>query len=114
MKHSLLLTGIGMLTLLGAVPAFAQQPYCREYQQTITIEGRTQQGYGTACLQPDGSWKLLPPSDPNEGENVSYVVRQNQVYVMPPEPFVVFEYEGGRHYYPHEYPRLYPHYRHWR
>lgn len=33
--------------------------YCREFQQTITVAGEAQQGYGTACRQPDGSWKIL-------------------------------------------------------
>lgn len=33
--------------------------YCREFQQTITIDGQTQQGHGTACRQPDGSWKVV-------------------------------------------------------
>ncbi len=32
--------------------------YCREYQQTIVVGGKTQSGYGTACQQPDGSWKV--------------------------------------------------------
>jgi surface antigen len=32
---------------------------CREYQQTITVGGRTQEGYGTACRQPDGSWRIV-------------------------------------------------------
>lgn len=32
--------------------------YCREYQQTITIGGKQEQSYGTACRQPDGSWKI--------------------------------------------------------
>ena len=31
---------------------------CREYQQTITVGGRTQQGFGTACQQSDGSWRM--------------------------------------------------------
>ena len=33
--------------------------YCREYQQTITVAGETATGYGTACRQPDGSWRLV-------------------------------------------------------
>ncbi len=33
--------------------------YCREFQQTINVGGETQQGYGTACRQPDGSWKIV-------------------------------------------------------
>ncbi len=32
--------------------------YCREYQQEITVGGKKQQSYGTACRQPDGSWKI--------------------------------------------------------
>lgn len=32
--------------------------YCREYNQTISVGGRLQEGYGTACRQPDGSWQL--------------------------------------------------------
>lgn len=33
--------------------------YCREFQQTITVGGKTERGYGTACRQPDGSWKIV-------------------------------------------------------
>jgi len=33
--------------------------YCREYNTTATIGGQTQQVYGTACRQPDGSWQLV-------------------------------------------------------
>jgi surface antigen len=41
-------------------PAYeTRQGYCREFQQTIIVGGRPQQGYGTACRQPDGSWQIL-------------------------------------------------------
>lgn len=33
--------------------------YCREYQQTIYVGGKQQSGYGTACQQADGSWKVV-------------------------------------------------------
>jgi surface antigen len=33
--------------------------YCREYQQTIVVGGKTQSGYGQACQQPDGSWRVV-------------------------------------------------------
>jgi surface antigen len=35
-----------------------QGQYCREYQQTVTIGGKTETAYGTACRQPDGSWRI--------------------------------------------------------
>lgn len=37
----------------------AEGRYCREYQSTAVVGGKTQQTYGTACRQPDGSWKLV-------------------------------------------------------
>jgi hypothetical protein len=35
------------------------QQYCREYQTTSIINGRPQQVFGTACLQPDGTWRIV-------------------------------------------------------
>jgi surface antigen len=32
--------------------------YCREFTQQVTVAGKTQNAYGTACRQPDGSWKI--------------------------------------------------------
>jgi surface antigen len=31
---------------------------CREYSQNITVGGKAQKAYGTACKQPDGSWRI--------------------------------------------------------
>ena len=42
----------------GRVVITKQEGYCREYQQIIVIGGREHEGYGTACRQPDGSWKI--------------------------------------------------------
>jgi surface antigen len=33
--------------------------YCREYQTTVVIDGRPQNGHGTACRMADGSWQLV-------------------------------------------------------
>jgi hypothetical protein len=33
--------------------------YCREYQALVFVGGQKQNGYGTACYQPDGSWKVI-------------------------------------------------------
>lgn len=33
--------------------------YCREFTQTIVVAGKKQQGYGTACRQDDGTWKIV-------------------------------------------------------
>ena len=33
---------------------------CREYQVSAVIGGRVEQMWGTACRQPDGSWRAQP------------------------------------------------------
>ncbi len=32
---------------------------CREYQANVTIDGRPEVAHGTACRQPDGTWKVV-------------------------------------------------------
>ncbi len=32
--------------------------YCREYTQTINVDGRVEAGQGLACRQQDGTWKI--------------------------------------------------------
>lgn len=38
----------------------SSEGYCREFQQTITVGGKTEKAYGKACRQPDGAWKIVP------------------------------------------------------
>lgn len=33
--------------------------YCREYRTTVTIDGRREEALGTACQQPDGTWRVV-------------------------------------------------------
>lgn len=33
--------------------------YCREFKQQITVDGRSEAAYGTACKQADGTWKVV-------------------------------------------------------
>ena len=33
--------------------------YCREYLAAVVVGAREQRAYGTACRQPDGSWKIV-------------------------------------------------------
>jgi surface antigen len=48
----------GSITPRPAYQASSGQ-YCREYQQSVTVGGQTQDAYGTACRQPDGTWKIV-------------------------------------------------------
>ena len=49
----------GTITPMREGYAPAVNATCREFQQTIVVAGRSQQGYGTACRQPDGSWRIV-------------------------------------------------------
>lgn len=33
--------------------------YCREFTQSVTIDGKSEQAQGTACRQADGTWKII-------------------------------------------------------
>jgi surface antigen len=41
----------------GTIPSTGE--YCREFQQNVQVGGQTQKAYGTACRQPDGSWRVV-------------------------------------------------------
>ena len=36
-----------------------QNDYCREYLQTVVIDGQESQAYGTACRAADGDWMIV-------------------------------------------------------
>lgn len=66
---------------------------CREFTKTVTIGGTQQQAYGTACRQPDGTWKLAQ-QEPQQVEP-RYVPPQEAPVVIaapPPQPRVVYVY----------------------
>lgn len=33
--------------------------YCREFQQKVTVGGKTEEAYATACQNPDGTWEVV-------------------------------------------------------
>lgn len=33
--------------------------FCREYTSMVEVGGESQTAYGTACRQPDGTWKII-------------------------------------------------------
>ena len=48
----------GSLTPSTPYATASGQP-CREYHSTVTIDGQTEDVYGTACREPDGSWRFV-------------------------------------------------------
>lgn len=37
----------------------ASGQYCREYEASVSVAGRAERAWGTACRQADGSWRLV-------------------------------------------------------
>ena len=72
-----------------------QQTYCREYTQTLKIANHIQKAYGTACLQPDGSWQLMPKTA--QAPNITYIMRDENLYYMPPQPLFGIVLGGHGH-----------------
>lgn len=63
------------------------QRYCREYNGQALVAGRYQQTYGTACMQPDGSWQIQTPN--GVGTTLDYIpppaaYNQPVTYYNPP------------------------------
>lgn len=63
MKKHLLIIGCTLAASLGgAQPATAlpyHDSYCREFTRPVNVGGQLEDAYGTACLQPDGSWRIV-------------------------------------------------------
>lgn len=79
--------------------------YCREYQQTVIIGGKKRDSYGTACMQPDGDWKILP-SDAQQYATEDTVIEyiEEPRYVSAP----VYMVPPPMYYEPIPYYRSYP------
>lgn len=76
----------------------AEGVYCREYQQVIIIGGKKEKGYGTACRQADGSWRIVAPGSVSEvspGPSKE-IVRTYRYY----DPWA-FSYPYAYTYFPH-------------
>ena len=81
-------------------PAPAPQPQCREFQQTVMVGGQPQQGYGTTCLQADGSWQIVQPATASPPPAPPAPV------AVAPAPYAAYPYPA----YPYPYSYPYPYY----
>ncbi|MCB1783133.1 MAG: hypothetical protein KDI13_03995 [Alphaproteobacteria bacterium] len=80
---------------------------CREFTENIRIGGRIESGYGRACLQEDGSWRIVAPASAEYSEPDFDRAQYTPVRVVAYEdrrPHYVTVYERPRVvYYPEYY-----------
>lgn len=69
MTMRLVRTALGGLVLTCSACVVAPSPApmavtqnCRPFTQTITVDGKSQPGYGVECQQPDGTWTVVTPA----------------------------------------------------
>lgn len=65
----------------------AQGQPCREFITTIIVGGEQQQGYGTACRQPDGTWQIV---NDEPAPQATKVVNRPVYVVQPAERYYVY------------------------
>ena len=73
--------------------------HCREYTRTIYVGGQAQEGVGKACLQRDGSWRIVseaqvPATLPSTTTKVKNVYIERDHYVP------AHRYRYGNYYRP--------------
>ncbi len=68
---------------------------CREFSDTITINGQPQQAHGTACQQPDGSWRIVDQGQsgtPGAPATTQTVPGYYPAYPYPYDPYYSYPY----------------------
>jgi hypothetical protein len=77
--------------------------YCREYTSMATVGDSEQETVGTACLGPDGTWRIADPDNPPSPAPASLP----QTYAAAPpvaaDPAPAYSYYPGYAYYPAPY-----------
>ncbi len=101
-----LMIGAGLVAAVVVLAGTAEAqdaPYCREYQQKVTVGGKVKESWGTACMQPDGSWQKM---DNSEQDNVAAAVAEDIQVTQYAEPVVVQQvvYAEPVYYEPVVYP----------
>ena len=116
-RNALVAFAVSIAALAGS-GGEAKAEQCREYTRTVYIGARAQEAYGTACLQPDGSWMIvgegLGNDIPDNVSNVNYIIHDNDRYITPnrvvyyntrpvyyrprPNPVFVWNFGSNRYY----------------
>lgn len=101
---------VPVLTVAGTQAAQAGQRYCREYTKSVRVGGDLQSAYGTACMQPDGSWEIVSfGGDHQLYDDIAHNAWRNGRVTRVEYRPVNYWYPAYRPVRPHYYGHRYPH-----
>lgn len=103
MRKLILITALAAFPVVGFSGQAKAEEYCREYTKTVTVGGKREQAYGTACYRPDGSWEVVNLEGSDYGRNQVRDVMYDDLrhdYRRNPYREVVVVERHNRPYYP--------------
>ena len=87
----------------GSVDPVVETQNCREFGAPIRVGNVEQQGYGRACQQPDGTWRIAAPAADAQPSNPQHTTTYTTSYY--PYPSYGYPHYGYPYYgYPHFQP----------
>lgn len=97
--HKIFLTAFTSAIMFSSM-ASAGGEYCREYTKPVRIGGERQESYGTACRQPDGSWRIVSQDsfDDDGDDNDTIVIREERIVERPVYVYRDPWYPRARHW----------------
>ena len=103
MKRTIFNTVLTVGAVIGSVavatPARANDNYCRDFNQEIRINGDYEYAYGRACLQSNGTWKIVSTDRHHKHDDHKtshYTIKKTKTYTA---PLRVNLYWGHDHHY---------------
>ena len=107
--RTLAVASLGLAALFAGGSQAKAGDYCREYTRTVYVGGIQQQAYGTACLEPDGAWRIADESLNNRyddgyadggyvqnASNVTYIIHDGPRVIHQPRIRYVRHYVAPR------------------
>jgi hypothetical protein len=76
----------------GSVAPVAETQNCREFTAPIRVGNVEREGYGRACQQPDGTWRIAAPSETQQASVPQHTTTYSTSYYPAPYPYYGYPY----------------------
>ncbi|MET0156050.1 MAG: hypothetical protein ABW189_08125 [Rickettsiales bacterium] len=80
-RHLTLGLSVAASALFASASVASADDYCREYTSKIRVGGAPRSGYGTACMEQDGSWRIVSESYGGGGVSDDLIEAEPAYYI---------------------------------